>query len=48
VGVGFETLTLALQEPVFSCLPLDQDVELLAPPGPCLPCSCLDDNGLDL
>jgi hypothetical protein len=37
VGVGFKTLVLAAQKPVFSCLPLDEDVELSAPPAPYLP-----------
>jgi hypothetical protein len=50
-GVGFETLLLAAWKPVFSCLPLEQDVELSAPPSPCLPgccyVSCHDDNGLN-
>jgi hypothetical protein len=36
VGVGFKTFILAPWKPVF-CLPLDQDVELSAPPVPCLP-----------
>ena len=30
------------------CLPSKRDVELSAPPAPCLPCSRLDDNGLNL
>jgi len=37
------------RKPVFSCLPLDEDVELSALPAPCLPghhhASHLDDNG---
>jgi hypothetical protein len=45
MGVGFETLLLA------SCLPLEQDVEILAPLAPCLPghshAFCLDDSGLN-
>lgn len=36
VGVGFETHLLATWETVFSCLPLEQDVELPATPAPCL------------
>jgi hypothetical protein len=48
-----ETFLLAAHETVFSWLLLDQDVELSAPPAPCLPgccchASCLDDNGLNL
>jgi hypothetical protein len=31
VGVGYESLSIA-EESVFSCLPLEQDVELSAPP----------------
>ena len=34
-GVGNETLLLTTWESVFSCLPLDEDVECLAPPAPC-------------
>ena len=41
-----------LQKRIFFYLPLDQDVELLAPPALCLPAdwqaSCCDDNGLNL
>jgi hypothetical protein len=53
VGLGFKTLILAVWEPVFSYQPLDEDVELSAPPAPCLPGYChapsrLDDNGLKL
>jgi len=51
-GMGFETLLLAAWKPVFSCLPLEQDVELLAPPAPCLPGCCHasshDDYGQNL
>jgi hypothetical protein len=39
-GVGFETLLLARWVLVLSCLPLEQDVELLAPPVLCLPGCC--------
>jgi hypothetical protein len=39
VGVGFNTLVLAAWKPVF-CLPLEQDIEFLAPPAPCLPEHC--------
>ena len=50
VGVGFETLLLAKWEPVW--LPLDEDVELSAPPAPCLHghchASCLDANEINL
>jgi hypothetical protein len=50
--MGFETLLLASWKPVFSWLPSEQDVELSAPPAPCLPGSChafcLHDNGLNL
>ena len=35
--VGFETFLLTMWEPVLSCLPLEQDIELSAPPVPCLP-----------
>ena len=38
-GVGFETFLLAIRKPVFSCLLLEQDVELSAP-APCLPRRC--------
>jgi hypothetical protein len=37
---------LALWKPVFSCLPLGEDVEPTS--AWMLPCSCLDDNGLNL
>jgi hypothetical protein len=51
VGMGFRTLVLAAWKAVFFCLPLKQDVELSAPPAPCLPGCChashLDDNGLN-
>jgi hypothetical protein len=33
-------LVLATWKPVFSCLPLDEDVEFSAPPAPCLPRCC--------
>ena len=36
---GFEMLILATWEPVF-CLPSKQDVEVSAPPAPCLPGCC--------
>jgi hypothetical protein len=52
VGMSLETLLLATWEPVFSCLPPKQDVELSAPPAPCLLgccyASCLDDNELNI
>jgi hypothetical protein len=51
-GGGLDTLLLAMWESVCSWFPLDEDVELSAPPMPCLPgcyhASCLDDNGLNL
>jgi hypothetical protein len=51
-GMGFETLLLAVWKSVFSFLPLEQDVELSAPPAPCLPGYChashYYDNGLNL
>jgi hypothetical protein len=51
VGVGFKTFILAAWKPVFK-LPLEHEVELSAPPAPTsagmLPCSQLDDNGLNL
>jgi hypothetical protein len=37
VGMGFKTLLLVMWEPVFSYVPLDQDVELWASPAPYLP-----------
>ena len=40
VGMGFKTLILGPWKPVFSFLPLEQDVELSAPPTPCLPRCC--------
>ena len=47
-GMGFETLLLTMWDPVFYCLPSEQDVELSAPLAPCLPgcshASCLSDN----
>jgi hypothetical protein len=36
-GCGLKILVLAAWKPVFSCLPLDEDVELSAPPAPYLP-----------
>ena len=36
VGVGFNTLVLATWEPVFHQQTSDEDVELSAPPAPCL------------
>jgi hypothetical protein len=52
VGVGFEALLLAACKTVFSFLPSEQDVELSAPPAPCLPGGCHashhDDTGLNL
>jgi len=51
VGTCFETLLLATWQQVFSYLPLDQDIELSAPPLPGLPgpchAFCHDDNGLN-
>jgi hypothetical protein len=44
VGVGFKTLVIAVQKPVF-CLPLDEDVEFSVPPVPHLPGHC---HGLNL
>jgi hypothetical protein len=48
-----KTIILAAWKPTFCLLPSDEDVELSAPPVTCisalmLPCSCLDDNGLNL
>ena len=37
---SFETLLLEAHEPVFSCLPSEQDLELSAPPVSCLPGHC--------
>jgi hypothetical protein len=49
---GIENLLLATWEIALFCLPLEQDVELSAPPAPYLPGCChaslLDDNGLNL
>lgn len=51
-GVGFETLFLAASKTAFSWLPLEQDIELSPPSGPCLPgcchASCFDNNCLNL
>ena len=51
LGVGFETLLLAAWDSAF-CLPLEQRVEVSAPPAPRLPAQCHasghDDNGLNL
>jgi hypothetical protein len=51
LSMGSKTIVLDAWKSV-SCLPLDEDVELLAPPVPGLPrscyASCLDDNGLNL
>ena len=50
--MGFETLLLAMWETAFSCMPLEQDVELSGPPASYLPecyhVSSHDDNGLNL
>jgi hypothetical protein len=50
--MGFDTLLLAAWKAAVFCLHLDKDVELSAPPAPCLPAhchaSCNDDNGLNL
>jgi hypothetical protein len=40
VGMGFKTLTLAAWKPVFHLQASDEDVELSAPPMPCLPGCC--------
>jgi hypothetical protein len=40
VTVNFMTFILAAWKSVFSCLPLEQDVEPSAPPPPCLPGCC--------
>jgi hypothetical protein len=40
VGVGFNTLVPGAWEPVFCWQPSDEDVELSAPPVPCLPGCC--------
>jgi len=36
VGMGFKTLIIAAWKPVFPQQPSDEDVELSAPPAPCL------------
>jgi hypothetical protein len=52
LGVGFQPFLIATWKPVFSCLLSEQDVELSAPPEPCLPGRCHayhhDDNGLNI
>jgi hypothetical protein len=51
VGVGFKTLILADWKQVFFSQPSDEDVELLSAftmPAWMLPCSHLDENGLNL
>ena len=51
VGLSFKTLVLAAWQPVFFCVPLEQGVKLSSSctiPAWVLPCSCLDDNGLQL
>jgi hypothetical protein len=52
VGAGIEAILLAAWKPIFSFLPLDEDVDLSAPPASLLPghchASCYDDNGLNL
>jgi hypothetical protein len=40
VGVGYKTLILAAWKSVFCWQPSDEDVELSAPPAPCLPECC--------
>ena len=40
VWVGNATLLLTMWEPVFSLQPSVEDVELSAPPSPCLPGHC--------
>ena len=40
MDLGFKTLVPAAWKPDFSRLPLEQDGELSAPPGPCLPERC--------
>jgi hypothetical protein len=47
-GRGLMTLVLAAWKTVFCWQPSDEDVELSAPPSPCLPGCCLDDAGLNL
>jgi hypothetical protein len=50
VGVGFKTLVDVLDawEPVFCEQPSDEDAELSSPPAWMLPCSHIDDTGLNL
>ena len=52
VSVGCNTVVLAEWKSVFHYQPSDEDVELSAPrcilPAWMLPCSCLDDTGLNL
>jgi len=40
VGEGFELFLLAMQDLVFFCLPLEQDIKLPALPVLCLPGCC--------
>ena len=40
VGVDFKTLMLAAWKPVISCLHSEQNLDLSAPPTPCLPELC--------
>jgi hypothetical protein len=41
-GVGFNILVLAAWKSLFCWQPSDEDVELSAPPAPCLPgCCCV-------
>ena len=47
-GIHNETLLLTIWKPVFSWRASDDDVELSPPPARMLPCSCLDDYGLNL
>jgi hypothetical protein len=52
-GCGYKILALVTWKSVFHWQPLDEDIELSAPPDTLmpawiLPCSHLDDNGLNL
>jgi hypothetical protein len=39
-GYGYKILTLVAWKAVFHYQPLDEDIELSAPPAPCLPGYC--------
>lgn len=40
VGMGFKTLILVAWKPIFSYLPFEQEIDLSAPPAPCMPRCC--------